>query len=115
MEETDRVQTEIEVDDKNFEETVIEQSRKIPVVVDFWAEWCKPCLMLGPILDKLVEENKGKFVLAKANIEKAQNTAEEHGIMSIPNVKLFKDGKVADEFVGAYPESFIRKWLEKNL
>ncbi len=115
MEETEKVQIEIEVNDSNFEEEIVERSKKIPVVVDFWAEWCKPCLMLSPILEKLVKEYNGKFALAKVNVDGAQIASQKYGIMSIPNVKLFKDGKVADEFVGAYPENFIREWLNKNL
>lgn len=115
MEEADEVQTEIEVNDSNFEDKVVEQSKKIPIVVDFWAEWCKPCLILGPILEKIAKEKGGKFVLAKVNTNKAETTSQKYGIMSIPNVKLFKDGKIVGEFVGAYPEDFVKGWLDKNL
>jgi len=115
MEKVKEVQTEIEVNDNNFEEKVIEKSKQIPVVVDFWAQWCKPCLMLGPILEKLAKENKGKFILAKVNVDEAPLSSQKYGIMSIPNVKLFKDGKIVDEFVGAYPETFVKEWLKKNL
>ena len=115
MEKAKEVQTEIEVNDSNFEEEVIEKSKEIPVVVDFWAQWCRPCLMLGPILEKLAKENKGKFILAKVNVDEAPLSSQKYGIMSIPNVKLFKDGKIVDEFVGAYPETFVKEWLKKNL
>ena len=115
MEKQEMAKVEIDVDDENFEEEVIEQSKRIPVVVDFWAEWCKPCLMLKPVLEKLVRENKGKFILAKVNVDEAPKTSQKYMIMSIPNVKLFKQGKVVDEFIGAYPESFVREWLERNL
>jgi len=115
MEKAKEVQTEIEVNDSNFEEEVIEKSKEIPVVVDFWAQWCRPCLMLGPTLEKLAKENKGKFILAKVNVDKAPVISQKYGIMSIPNVKLFKEGKIVDEFIGAYPEDFVRKWLERNL
>ncbi len=115
MEENGNARTEIEVNDSNFEGEVIEKSREIPVVVDFWAQWCRPCLMLGPILEKLANENGRKFVLAKVNVDGAQVTSQKYGIMSIPNVKLFKDGKIVDEFLGAYPEDFVRGWLDKNL
>jgi len=115
MEKAKEVQTEIEVNDSNFEEEVIEKSKEIPVVVDFWAQWCRPCLMLGPTLEKLAKENKGKFILAKVNVDEAPLSSQKYGIMSIPNVKLFKDGKIVDEFVGAYPETFVKEWLKKNL
>jgi len=115
MEKAKEVQTEIEVNDNNFEEKVIVKSKEIPVVVDFWAQWCKPCLMLGPILEKLAKENKDKFILAKVNVDEAPLSSQKYGIMSIPNVKLFKDGKIVDEFVGAYPETFVKEWLKKNL
>ena len=108
-------QTEIEVNDENFQEKVIEQSKKIPVVVDFWAPWCMPCLMLSPILEKLAKEYNGKFILAKANVDETRTYAQEYMVMSIPNVKLFKNGKVVDEFIGALPESSVRKWLDKNI
>jgi putative thioredoxin len=110
-----KIQTEIEVNDENFQEKVIEQSKKVPVVVDFWAPWCMPCLMLSPILEKLAKEYNGKFILAKANVDETRTYAQEYMVMSIPNVKLFKNGKVVDEFVGALPESSVRKWLEKNI
>ena len=108
-------QTEIEVNDENFQEKVIEQSKKIPVVVDFWASWCTPCLMLSPILEKLAKEYNGKFILAKANVDENRITSQKYGVMSIPNVKLFKNGKVVDEFVGALPEPSVREWLNKNI
>jgi len=108
-------QTEIEVNDENFQEKVIEQSKKIPVVVDFWASWCTPCLMLSPILEKLAKEYNGKFILAKLNVDENRITSQKYGIMSIPSVKLFKNGKVVDEFVGALPELSVREWLNKSI
>ena len=103
---------EIEVTDEDFEEKVIEQSKKIPVLVDFWAPWCMPCIMLGAILKKVADN---RFIIAKVNVDEAPILGEKYGIMSIPAVKLFKDGKVVDEFVGAYPESKVREWLNRNL
>ena len=105
----------IEVGDDDFNESVVEQSKRIPVVVDFWAPWCMPCMILKPVLEKLAKEFEGKFILAKVNVDEARRVAMEYGIMSIPNVKLFKDGKVVDEFVGALPESKVREWLKENL
>lgn len=105
----------IDVTDKDFKEKVLEQSKEKPVVVDFWATWCVPCLMLGPILEKLALEYKDKFILAKLNVDENPIVSQTYGIMSIPAVKMFKNGEVADEFVGALPEPHVKKWLEKNL
>ncbi len=107
--------TEIEVNDENFQEKVIEQSKKVPVVVDFWASWCSPCLMLGPILEKVAKDYEGKFVLAKVNVSESQMMAGKYEVRSIPNVKLFKNGEAVDEFVGALPEEAVKEWLDKNL
>lgn len=111
----DRRKVKIEVDDANFAEEVVEQSRSIPVVVDFWAEWCMPCLMLGPILEKIAGEYKGGFILAKMNVDRSPVMSMQYGINNIPAVKMFRDGKVNDEFIGALPESSVRSWIEKNL
>ena len=105
----------IDVNEENFESEVIEKSKKVPVVVDFWAVWCMPCVMLGPILEKLAHEYNGKFILAKLNVDENRNISQKYGIMSIPSVKMFKNGKVVDEFVGALPEPMVKEWLNKNL
>ena len=104
----------IEISDKDFDKQVIQASKKVPVVVDFWASWCGPCRMLGPSMEKLAEEYKGKFILAKLNVEENQEKLQEYRVMSIPSVKMFKNGKVIAEFVGAIPESQVRKWLDSN-
>jgi putative thioredoxin len=109
------MQIEIEVNDNNFDEKVIQQSKKIPVVTDFWAQWCSPCLILGPVLEKLAKEYNGKFILAKANINEAKISAQKYGVINIPAVKLFKNGKIVAEFVGAMPESAIKQCLDKNI
>ena len=107
--------TKIDVTDADFQEKVIEKSKEVPVVVDFWAVWCMPCLMISPVLEKLSEEHKGKFVLAKVNVDENPMISRAFGIMSIPTVKMFKDGKIVDEFIGAIPEPAIRQWLERNI
>ena len=104
-----------DVTDSDFEEKVIKKSMEIPVVVDFWAEWCPPCRMLGPVLEEIAGKYKGRFVLAKLNVDDNHGKSMEFRISSIPAVKMFKNGKIADEFVGAMPEESIRKWLDKNL
>ncbi len=105
----------IEVNDSNFEQEVIEKSKEIPVIVDFWAPWCAPCVMLGPLIEKVAEENEGKVVLAKMNVDENPLKSQEYGIMSIPNVKMFKDGKIVSEFVGLMPEDAIRQWINENI
>lgn len=105
----------IEVNEKDFEDKVLKQSREVPVMVDFWAEWCAPCLMLGPVLEKIAEEYGGKVILAKLDTSKNPEICQKYSIMSIPAVKMFKNGEVADEFVGALPESRVKEWVDKNL
>lgn len=104
----------MKIEVKNFDKEVIEQSFNKPILVDFWAEWCGPCRILTPVLEKLSEETSD-WIFAKVNTEELREEAARFNIRSIPNVKLFKDGKVIDEFVGALPESHIRKWLEKAI
>src|SRR5712664_1282651 len=102
----------IDVTDDTFEREVIEASRSIPVVVDFWAPWCGPCRVLKPILEKLSAEYGGKFKLAKVNSDENQEIAAAYGIRSIPDVMAFKDGKPVSHFLGAVPESQVRAFVD---
>ncbi len=108
-------QYSFDVDASDFQQVVIEGSRKVPVIVDFWAEWCGPCRMLKPILEKLAEEFQGKFILAKVDSDRNQAIASQYGVRGIPNVKAFLDGEIIDEFSGALPESEVRAFLQRVL
>lgn len=100
---------------EDFQSLVIENSFKQPVLVDFWADWCNPCQMLMPVLAKLAEEYKGAFILAKVNSDEQGELAAQAGVRSLPTVKLFVNGQIVDEFMGALPESEVRKFLDRHV
>jgi len=99
----------------NFMQAVLEQSKSVPVLVDFWAAWCGPCKQLMPTLDRLAQDYGGRFILAKVNSDEEQALAGQLGVRSLPTVVLFKDGAVTDHFVGAVPEGQIRQFLDRHL
>lgn len=98
---------------QNFDADVIETSRHIPVLVDFWAPWCGPCRTLGPMLEKLEGEAAGKWRLAKVNVDENQELASHFGVRSIPHVVAFADGQAVDQFTGVLPESALREFVAR--
>jgi putative thioredoxin len=100
-----------DADESDFQAKVIERSASVPVVVDFWAEWCGPCRSLGPVLEREVAAMNGKVELVKVDTDKSPRLAREYQIRGIPAVKAFKNGKVIDEFVGAQPAPLVREFL----
>ncbi|MEM6767652.1 MAG: tetratricopeptide repeat protein [Bacteroidota bacterium] len=99
----------------DFDKDVLERSFTLPILVDFWAAWCGPCRVLGPLLEQLVEEQKGTWELIKIDTEEHQSLASTFQIMSIPAVKLFHHGQVIAEFQGALPKHQIENWLTEHL
>lgn len=97
----------------DFEHKVIAASREVPVLVDFWADWCQPCRILKPILEKLAVEYGGRFKLAKVNSDQNQELAVRYGVRGIPAVKAFVGGEMVDEFTGALPEAQVREFIDR--
>jgi putative thioredoxin len=102
-----------DVSEQDFQEKVVERSSQVPVVVDFWAEWCGPCRTLGPALEQAVKQRDGEVELVKLDTDANQRLAQQFQIQSIPAVKAFKDGKVVAEFIGAIPPAQIEAFLNQ--
>ena len=102
-----------DVTEEDFQTAVVERSQQVPVLVDYWADWCGPCQMQMPILMKLVGEYDGQVLLAKVNTEEQRGLARDHGIRSLPTMRLYKDGSIVEEILGAQTEGTLRNLLDK--
>ena len=103
------------VNDANSQSDVIEASKTQPVMVDFWADWCRPCHMLSPTVEEIARENAGKLKVVKMNVDENMNTPGKYNIRGIPTLLFFKGGQVADQVVGAVPKEQIVKVIERHV
>ena len=101
----------VELTDANFKQEVLEE--KLPVLVDFWAEWCGPCQILGPVVENIAEKYAGKVKVGKLDVDSNPATATNYRVMSIPTLHLFKEGQVVDTVIGAVPEEHLQQFLDK--
>lgn len=103
----------IKLTDETFEQEVLKA--ELPVLVDFWAPWCAPCQMVGPIVEELASEYEGKVKVCKLNVDEGHQTASRYGVMSIPTLIIFKGGEVVDQIIGAVPKQQLSAKLDKAL
>jgi thioredoxin 1 len=103
----------VPINDSNFDQMVLKS--KTPVLVDFWAPWCHPCIMTAPVLDELANEYAGKLIIAKLDVDQNAKTAAKYSIMSIPNLIIFKDGKPLSQIVGYKPKAELKQALDAIL
>jgi len=101
----------IHLSDESFQKEVLQS--EIPVLVDFWASWCGPCLALAPVIDEIANEYEGKIKICKLNVDENQKTAMEYGIKGIPTILFFKNGKVVDQSVGLVPKEQLKEIIDK--
>jgi putative thioredoxin len=101
----------IEVTDADFQQRVLDRSAQLPVLVDFWADWCQPCHMLAPVIEQAVDAHAGKIELAKLDTDRNQATAARYGVRGLPTVKAFRGGEVVDEFTGAQPPLVVERFV----
>src|SRR5579872_1639609 len=105
----------LNVTDSNFQAEVIDASNTQPVMVDFWADWCRPCHMLAPTVGEIAAEYTGKLKVVKLNVDESMNTAGKFNIRGIPTLLIFKGGQVADQIVGAVPKEQIAKVVQQHI
>ena len=103
----------LHISDSDFDEKVIRSAT--PVLVDFWAEWCGPCRIIGPVLEDLAPEYKGRLAIAKINVDDNRETATRDGVSGIPTLILFKEGEAVDRQVGALPKPKLKEWIDRKL
>ncbi len=104
---------EIKVNDASFKQEVLESD--IPVLVDFWAQWCMPCHMVAPAVEEIAKEYQGKLKVCKLNVDEGPNTASSYGIMSIPTLAIFKNGEAVDKILGAVPKTELEAAIKRHI
>ena len=101
------------INDSNFDEEI--KNSKLPILVDFWAEWCGPCKQIGPMLEEISEEKKDKLKIFKMNVDANPHTPQKFGVRGIPTLMLFKDGNLLETKVGSLPKNILESWIDQNL